>query len=303
MNRLLLNGFAGDSQTRSPFTGGDKVRSRGSLGKQPNRLVFDRTLGGAIHPLTLAFPSAKLIPVMTFDDFSRVAQEAFQSVPKAYREGVDGVTTVEAVKTHPELPGVVTLGECLTQAFNSEWQGPETTRSRVVLYYGSFRKMVEEDPDFDWEGELWATLTHELQHHLESLADEDALEAMDYAVDESFKRERGEAFDPWYFHWGEPVGEGVYRVEDEVYIERVLTAEEFDRLAEVEFTLNEQSYRLPRPRELGDVHFLVVNRIESPVQVVLVRRASWRQWLRGALHSKGPMVLESGAEARRVDGC
>ncbi len=279
------------------------MRGAGSLGKQPNRLVFGRTLGGAIHPLTLAFPSAKLIPVMTFDDFSRVAQEAFQSVPKAYREGVDGVTTVEAVKTHPELPGVVTLGECLTQAFNSEWQGPETTRSRVVLYYGSFRKMVEEDPDFDWEGELWATLTHELQHHLESLADEDALEAMDYAVDESFKRERGEAFDPWYFHWGEPVGEGVYRVEDEVYIERVLTAEEFDRLAEIEFTLNEQSYRLPRPQELGDVHFLVVNRIESPVQVVLVRRASWRQWLRGALHSKVPMVLESGAEARPVDGC
>ncbi len=237
---------------------------------------------------------------MTFDEFSRLAQEAFQSVPEAYREGVEGVTTVEAVETHPELPGVLTMGECLTRAFNSEWQGPETTRSRVVLYYGSFRKMAEDHPDFDWEGELWETLTHELQHHLESLADEDALEAMDYAVDESFKREQGEPFDPWYFQWGEPLGEGVYRVEDEVYIERVLTEEEFDRMEGIEFTWENQSYRLPRPQELGDVHFIVVDGTEPYVQIVLVRRASWRRRLRGVLRSGGPTVLESGAEARRV---
>ena len=58
---------------------------------------------------------------MTFDEFSRMAQEAFRSVPEVYRAGVEGVTTVEAVETHPELPGVLTMGECLTQAFNSEW--------------------------------------------------------------------------------------------------------------------------------------------------------------------------------------
>ena len=237
---------------------------------------------------------------MTFDEFSRLAQEAFQSVPEAYRGGVEGVTTVEAVETHPELPSVLTMGECLTQAFNSEWQGPETTRSRVVLYYGSFRRMAEDQPDFDWEGELWDTLTHELQHHLESLADEDALEAMDYAVDESFKREQGEPFDPWYFQWGEPVGEGVYRVEDEVYIERILTEEEFDRMEGIEFTWENQSYRLPRPQELGDVHFIVVEGTEPFVQIVLVRRASWRRRLRGVLGSGGPTVLESGGEARRV---
>ena len=237
---------------------------------------------------------------MTFDEFSRLAQEAFRSVPEVYRAGVEGVTTVEAVETHPELPGVLTMGECLTQAFHSEWQGPETTRSRVVLYYGSFRRVAGDDPDFDWEGELWETLTHELQHHLESLADEDALEAMDYAVDESFKRERGEPFDPWYFQWGEPVGEGVYRVEEEVYIERVLTEEEFGGMDEIDFTWRGQSYRLPRPREQGDVHFIVVEGTEPFVQIVLVRRASWRRRLRGVLGSGGPTVLESSGEARRV---
>ena len=237
---------------------------------------------------------------MTFDEFSRLAQEAFQSIPAAYREGVDGVTTVEAVEAHSELPGVVTLGECLTQGYSSEWHGPETTRSRVVLYYGSFQKMAGDDPDFDWEEELWETLTHELQHHLESLADEDALEAMDYAMDESFKRARDEAFDPWYFQWGEPVGEGMYRVEDEVYIERVLTEAEFDRLDAIDFTWEGKTYRIPRPAELGDVHYVVVEGIEPYVQVVLIQRASWRQRLRGALRSGGPMLLESGAEARPV---
>ena len=237
---------------------------------------------------------------MTFDQFSRLAQEAFQSVPEAYREGVEGVTAVEAVETHPELAGVLTMGECLTQAFDSQWQGPETTRSRVVLYYGSFRRMAEDQPDFDWEGELWETLTHELRHHLESLADEDALEAMDYAVDESFKREQGAPFDPWYFQWGEPVGEGVYQVEDEVYIERVLTEDEFCRLEWIEFSCKDQSYRLPRPQELGDVHFIVVDGTEPYVQIVLVRRASWRQRLRGVQRSGVPTVLESRAEARRV---
>ena len=235
---------------------------------------------------------------MTFDEFSSAAQEVFQKIPEAYREGIDGVTTVEAVETHPELPGVVTLGECLTQAYNSDWQGPETTRSRVVLYYGSFRQMAQDDPDFDWEEEIRETLTHELQHHLESLADEDALEAMDYAMNEAFKRERDEPFDPMYFQGGEPVGEGMYRVEDEVYIERVLTAAEFNHLEEIEFTWAGRAYRIPRPEALGDVHFVVVEGTDPYIQVVLVRRVSWRRRLTRALRSEGLIVLESSAEAR-----
>jgi hypothetical protein len=235
---------------------------------------------------------------VTFDGFSRAAQEVFQRIPEAYREGIEGVTTVEAVETHPDLPGVVTLGECLTQAYNSDWQGPETTRSRVVLYYGSFRQMAQDDPDFDWEGEVRETLTHELQHHLESLADEDALEAMDYAMDEAFKRERDEPFDPLYFQGGEPVGEGMYRVDDEVYIERVFTDAQFDDLEEIDFTWEGRAYRIPRPEALGDVHFVVVEGTDPYVQVVLVRRVSWSRRIRRALRSETPIVLESSAEAR-----
>ena len=237
---------------------------------------------------------------MTFDEFSSAAQEAFQKIPEVYRKGIEGVTTVERVEAHPELSGVVTLGECLTQAYNSDWQGPETTRSRVVLYYGSFLQMARDDPGFDWEGEVRETLTHELQHHLESLADEDALEAMDYAMDEAFKRERDEPFDPLYFHAGEPGGEGIYRVEDEVYIERVLTVAEFDHLEEIDFTWEGRAYRFPRPEALGDVHFVVVEGTDPFIQVVLLRRVSWRRRLGRLLRSEGPVVLESRAEARHL---
>ena len=154
-----------------------------------------------------------------------------------------------------------------------------------------------DQPDFDWEGELWETLTHELQHHLESLADEDALEAMDYAVDESFKRERGEPFDPWYFQWGEPLDDGVYRVEDEVYIERVLTEEEFDGMEGIEFTWENQSYRCRGPRSW------VTSTSSWWTGPSPTCRSSWSARVVAATASggaplRGPTVLESGAEAR-----
>ena len=99
------------------------------------------------------------------------------------------------------------------------------------------------------------------------------------------------------------MGEGMYRVDDEVYIERVLRAAEFDHLEEIDFTWEGRDYRIPRPEKLGDVHFVVVEGIDPYLQLVLVRRASWRRRLRGALalRSEGPVVLESGAGARQAD--
>ena len=91
-------------------------------------------------------------------------------------------------------------------------------------------------------------------------------------------------------------------MDDEVYIERGLSGAEFDQLEEINFTWEGRDYRIPRPEKLGDVHFVVVGGIDPYLQLVLVRRASWRRRLRGALalRSEGPVVLESGAEAQRV---
>ena len=102
------------------------------------------------------------------------------------------------------------------------------------------------------------------------------------------------------------MGEGMYRVDDEVYVERALSVAEFEGLEEIDFTWQGRDYRIPRPEKLGDVHFVVVEGIVEAVdvylQLVLVRRVPWRQRVKEALalRSEGPVVLESAAEARPV---
>src|SRR6185503_17543874 len=126
-------------------------------------------------------------------------------------------------RVQADRPDVYTMGECVTEEFPSTYGGPETTRSAVVLYYGSFLRLARLEEGFDWEHEVWETITHELKHHLETMASEDALEDFDYAVDENYKRLDGESFDPLFFRAGEAVGDGAYRVEADVFIEIAAT--------------------------------------------------------------------------------
>jgi hypothetical protein len=97
----------------------------------------------------------------------------------------------------------------------------------VHLYHGSFRALARLDPDFDWEGELWETLTHEIRHHRESTAGEDDLEDFDYAADENFKRREGERFDPFFYRSGEPLEGRSWEVDGDLFVEKPLTAERF----------------------------------------------------------------------------
>ena len=142
---------------------------------------------------------------MKLREFEDLARAYWDEIPDEYKEGIDGVRVLRRAKAHDELPDVYTMGECVTETYPSDFGGPETTRSAVVLYHGSFAALAELDPAFDWEEEAWETLTHELRHHLESLANEDALEDVDYAADENFKRYEGEPFDPAFYQLGEQV--------------------------------------------------------------------------------------------------
>ncbi|NIP79913.1 MAG: hypothetical protein GWM90_12100, partial [Gemmatimonadetes bacterium] len=151
--------------------------------------------------------------------FEREATRVWEEIPDEYRSGVDGLVIDRGDRAHPTLPDIYTLGECLTESYPSDWGGPDTTRSVLVLYYGSFRRLDGLDPEFDWEYEIWETVTHELRHHLESLALEDALEDVDYAMDENFKRFQGDPFDPYFFRSGEQVAPGVYEVERDIFLE------------------------------------------------------------------------------------
>ena len=142
---------------------------------------------------------------MTFEEFEQHAREAWDEIPVAYKEGVDGLTVRRDAPVHPDHEEVYTLGECLTEEHVSDSGSADTTRSIIALYWGSFQALAARNPDFDWEEEAWETLTHELRHHLESLAGDDALEGVDYAADETFKRLEDEPFDPWYWQHGDVI--------------------------------------------------------------------------------------------------
>jgi hypothetical protein len=237
---------------------------------------------------------------MEFDEFSRRAHEAFQTIPDEFREGVDGLTVRAEAQPHPTLAEVYTLGQCLTESFPSDWSGPETTRSVVVLFHGSFEALAALDPAFDWEGELWETLTHEIRHHLETLASEDALEGVDYALDEAFRRAEGEDFDPFYYQAGEEVAPGVYQVEYDFFIEQAWSNPDFVGATELRFSWHGREWRLPRPQALGDVHYVWVRGVPvgpGALQLVLVRRLSWRERLRGLGRDREWVLWESEAVA------
>lgn len=242
---------------------------------------------------------------MRFQDFERRAREAYEEIPEQYREGIDGLTVRRETLQHPTLPGVYTLGHCLTEEHPSDYGGPDTTRSLIALYWGSFRQLAEGDADFDWEGELWETLTHELRHHLEALAGEDALEDVDYAADELFKRQGGLEFDPWYYQYGEDLGGGVYVVEGGQYLEQVWEAKAWEGADAIEFDWRGATYRIQRPSELGDVHFVLMHGPgleDEALELVLVRKRGTWDTLKGAFGAtRAPVVLESEADALRGD--
>lgn len=137
-------------------------------------------------------------------------------MPPAYLDGIVAIEVSPRSVPHPVRGDVYTLGECIPL----EWTGTGADlESRVVLYHGSFAALAGRG-DFAWREEAWETLMHELRHHLEWRASAGALEAYDWAAEENFKRVEGEPFDPVFYRSGETVAEGVYKVDDDVFMER-----------------------------------------------------------------------------------
>jgi predicted Zn-dependent protease with MMP-like domain len=243
--------------------------------------------------------------IVKFDEFERFAREVFEEIPVAFREGVDGLVVRRDAPRHPDLPDVYTLGECLTEEHLSDYGSADTTRSVIALYWGSFRQLAREREDFDWEEETWETLTHELRHHLESLAGDDALEGVDYAADQTFLRIEGEPFDPWYYQYGEEVESGLYRVEKDWYLEQPWDERAFNATTSIPFTWHGRGFEVPRPDELGDVHFVAVDGLgedapDGSVEIVLVRRRGWWDQLKRLFGLTDTVILESAATAEPV---
>jgi predicted Zn-dependent protease with MMP-like domain len=237
---------------------------------------------------------------MNFREFERRAREMFDQVPDEMRHGVEYLVVSADAVPHPEIPDVYTLGECATGEYDLGFDAPGVVRSGVHLYYGSFAALAELDPEFDWEGEMWETITHEIRHHRESTAGEDALEEMDYAEDENFKRREGQPFDPLFYRAGHPVAPDTWEVDGDLFVERILDAAAFARDAEIAVAFDGEEVRVPRPERLGDVHYVYLDGLfeddGTDVALVLVRRRGGWESLAGLFRRREVEVLESAVD-------
>lgn len=207
---------------------------------------------------------------MRLDDFRALVARLSTEVPEEFLDGISEITVSPRAVPHPTRADIFTLGHCIP--FHAADTGaPDEIQSRVVLYHGSFRALAELDPDFDWRTEAWETLTHELRHHLEWRAREGALEAFDEAAEQNFARMDGESFDPLFHLSGEPVAEGVYQVDDDFFLDRVVR-----RLpAVLEFGWHGRAYRATPPAGAALPAFLTVEGVGDPPPgelVLVVRR-------------------------------
>ena len=206
---------------------------------------------------------------MRLADFEAMVRRMAGEVPPEFLDGVAEVVVSPRTLPHPERREIFTLGECVP-LHTGEGGAPESVQSRIVLYHGSFQALAAITEDFDWRDEAWETLTHELRHHLEWRARAPDLEAFDWAVEQNFARHDGEAFDPVFYLDGEPAGPHRYRVEDDVFLDRIVS----DLPREVGVSWGGKSYRVPVPAQATLPAFLALDGVADgpPGDLVLVLR-------------------------------
>ena len=117
---------------------------------------------------------------MTYEEFKRLVAEMVDEVPPEFMRGLQGVHVLPQAKPEEGFDeDVYRMGEYLDPGPADFLGAGEGLGRHVAIYHGSFTAIAAMDPDFDWEDEAWETLTHELRHHVESLAGEDFLVQQD----------------------------------------------------------------------------------------------------------------------------
>ena len=225
---------------------------------------------------------------MRLDDFRSLVARLERDIPPAFEGGVVGVEVSLKTIPHPVLDGIYTLGECIPLEWSDSGGGADL-QSRIVLYHGSFQALARlAGGDFDWRAEAWETLTHELRHHLEWRANVAALEAYDWAGEQNFARHEDKAFDAVFYRSGELLAPGVWKVDDDVFLE-----------GDADFVWHGRRYRAP----IAGVQppaFLTLNGLADPPHgdavLVLPKRASFFDlWRR-------PKVMQAVVQAEPLNG-
>jgi len=125
---------------------------------------------------------------VTYARFKRVVEAMVEEIPDAFLQDLQGVHVLEHAKAEDGYRDVYRMGEYLDPGPEDFLGGSDGLGRHVALYYGSFARIAEGDPDFDWDEEIWETLTHELQHHVESLAGDGRLIEEDLMDAQAFER-------------------------------------------------------------------------------------------------------------------
>lgn len=220
----------------------------------------------------------------------RMAEE----IPEEFLEGVADITVSRRTVPHPDRPGIFTLGECVPLPAASD--DPGAVQSRVVLYHGSFSEVAQDHPEFDWREEAWETLAHEIRHHVEWRARAPDLEALDVAAEQNYARHDGERFDPAFYRDGERLPGGVFRVEDDYFIELDPKA---SRAGTATFSWAGSRYRVALPAGLTGPAFLLVEGVATPPAGDLVLVVPARRSLRAILAP--PPVAQASVHAERME--
>lgn len=217
---------------------------------------------------------------MRLADFETMVRRMAAGIPEEFLEGVAEISVSPRTVPHPSREGIYTLGECVPLPATGD--NPDAVQSRVVLYHGSFAAVARDHPDFDWREEAWETLTHEVRHHVEWRARAPDLEALDEAAEHNYARHDGEPFDPAFYRDGEPVAPGVFRVEDDYFVEVPRRAARVE--GAIRFTWAGRPYRVALAEPLGrNAAFLSVEGVAEPppgeLVVVVPGARSWRTLL------------------------
>ena len=125
---------------------------------------------------------------MTYEEFREATEVLIREIPDDFLEGLQGIHVIEDEKPEEEYVEVWRLGEYLDPGPQDFLGFGEGLGRHVVLYFGSFVQVANKNPNFDWEGELRDTITHELRHHVESLAGDVTLIEDDLTRQRKFTR-------------------------------------------------------------------------------------------------------------------
>jgi hypothetical protein len=212
--------------------------------------------------------------------FEERAAHMWEEIPATFREGIDALVVDEDLLEHPDIPGVYTLGECVTDHWPDGYSSQGEVRSRILLHHGSFAALAGRGEGFDWDRELWETILHEILHHREFSASQEGLERYDEAVDQDFRRRAGRSFDPAFYHAVPAAEDGSVRIESDIFLEIGARPD----AGTVAFDWRGRRYTLNVPVEEAVQYVRVTNLAGGRLWVVVWRDRPW--WRR--LTSFGP---------------